>query len=363
MQGRREKGDTMNTDVTEMSRNRIAWIDFVKFSGILFVLMNHAELKIPLISRFGGLFYVPVFFVLAGLTYQHREESLILFIKRKAKRLLLPYFGYNIFLYLFFLLKDYIIPGKFTLQALMPLVGILYSRNSLYRMDTDKNIYFLTVLNSPTWFLTALFLGIVLFEISIRLVRYNWRRLCLINILFTAVGIIIYYLSPVLLPWSMESILIFEVMIASGFALQKKAECIKKKQDIIATVILFTVIYLLAIFNGTMNVSVGAFGKLVFVGILLSVASSLWIIWICYGLRNHIPMGAALIGEHSMIIMCLHMFVFMFIKTGFNIIHPGLLEGDTVAAVLAKSMMVALTMAILTIGEISWNLLRRRRRD
>lgn len=353
----------MNTDANIMSHNRIAWIDFVKFLGILFVLMNHAELKIPVISRFGGLFYVPVFFVLAGFTYQHREEPLISFIKRKAKRLLLPYFGYNIFLYLFFLLKDYIIPGKFTSQALMPLVGILYSRNCLYRMDTDKNIYFLTVLNSPTWFLTALFLAILLFEICFRLVKYNWRRLCAINILFTAMGIIIYYISPVLLPWSMESILIFEILIASGFALQKKAECIKKKQNAITIVIIFAVIYLLAIFNGSMNVSVGEFGKLVFIGILLSIASSLWIISVCYALRNHIPMGAALIGEHSMIIMCLHMFVFMFVKTGFNIIDRGLLEGDTVITVLAKSIMVAVTITILTIGEMSWNSARRKRHD
>ncbi len=357
------KGITVDTAARVMSRNRIAWIDFVKFLGILFVLMNHAELKIPVISRFGGLFYVPVFFVLAGLTYQHKEERLIFFIVRKAKRLLLPYFGYNIFLFLFFLFKDYIIPGKFTGQALIPLVGILYSRNCLYRMDNDKNIYFLTVLNSPTWFLTALFLAIVLFEICTRLVKYNWKRLCAINILFIAVGIIIYYNSPVLLPWSIESIFIFEVLIASGYALQKKAESLKKKQNAITTVIAFVAIYLFAIMNGTMNVSVGEFGQFVFIGILLSIASSLWIISVCYDLRNQIPMGAALIGEHSMIIMCLHMFVFMFIKTGFDRLYPGLLEGHSIITVLAKSIMVTVTMAALTIGEMSWSLLRRKQHD
>lgn len=350
----------MNESTVERNANRIAWIDFAKFLGILFVLMNHAELKIPVISRFGGLFYVPIFFVLAGLTYQHKEESMTSFIKRKAKRLLLPYFGYNIFLYLFFLLKDYIIPGKFTWQALMPLVGILYSRNCLYRMDTEKNIYFLTVLNSPTWFLTALFLTIVLFEICLRLVNYNWRRLCVINILITSIGIMLYYLSPILLPWSIDSILIFEIFISAGFALQKKAACMKKKQNIITIVISFLAIYLIAIYNGSMNISVGEFGKTVFVGILLAVISSIWVISICYFLRNHIPLGAALIGENSLAIMCLHMFIFMFIKSAFNIFNPKLLEGDTGTAILAKSIMVVTTMAILTIGHMCWNLVRRR---
>lgn len=353
----------MNAFVADKNQKRIAWIDFAKFLGILFVLMNHADLKIPVISRFGGLFYVPIFFVLAGLTYQYREETIVTFIKRKAKRLLLPYFGYNLFLYLFFLLKDYIIPGKFTGEALMPLAGILYSRNSLYRMGTEENVYFLTVLNSPTWFLTALFLTMVLFESCLRLVKYNWRRLCIINILIASIGIIIDYISPVLLPWSIDNIMIFEIFVSAGYILQKRAECMKKEQNIITIVIEFLFLYLLAIFNGSMNISVGEFGKIVFAGIFLAVVSSAWVISISYFFRNDIPRGAALVGEHSMIIMCLHMFVFMFIKSGFNIVNPQLLIGDNFIAILAKSLMVVITMAILTIGQMCWNSARRRQHE
>ncbi len=354
------KGRTVNTETVVVHGKRIAWIDCVKFSGILFVVMNHAELNIPVISRFGSLFYVPVFFVLAGFTYHHKEEPFTLFVKRKAKRLLVPYFGYNIFLYLFFLCKDYIIPGKLTWHALIPLLGIAYSRNSLYPIDSANNTFFLTILNSPTWFLTALFLSFVLFEFCVRFSKNNYLIFWMMQALFLVVGIFLNDRIPILLPWSMENVFIFVVFIASGLALQKKLVNIKRKESIITLVIFFIGIYFLAIFNGSMNISVSEFGNFMLIGIILSIGGSFWIIATCYVLRNHIPKGVTLIGEHSMNIMCLHMFIFMFIKTTYNLWYPGLLEGETGITILAKSFMVTTTMAILTICDMVWNLRRRK---
>ena len=87
----------------QTTKTRAGWIDIAKVLGLVIVLMNHAELSAGGVNYFGGMFYVPVFFVLAGYTFRLRPgESFSAFAKKKAKRLLLPYVGYNAFFFLFF---------------------------------------------------------------------------------------------------------------------------------------------------------------------------------------------------------------------------------------------------------------------
>ena len=68
------------------------WIDAAKGIAILIVVLNHSGLVISGVNFWGGMFYVPAFFLLAGYTYAPKEESYKSFVKRKAKRLLVPYF-------------------------------------------------------------------------------------------------------------------------------------------------------------------------------------------------------------------------------------------------------------------------------
>ena len=90
-----------------MEKKRILWMDIAKAAGILMVLLVHTGRSFGPLSFFGGMFYMPIFFVLAGMTFHYRpEETLGAFVKKKAKRLLLPYFGYNLFLFLFFFVKN-----------------------------------------------------------------------------------------------------------------------------------------------------------------------------------------------------------------------------------------------------------------
>ena len=357
------------------STKRIQWIDFAKFLGILFVLLSHMELRIPYVSAFGYLFFVPIFFVLAGYTYQKREESFWNFIKRKGKRLLTPYFGYSLFLFLFFFVKDHVLRGSVSLESLRPLLGILYARNSLYPLDAADNIYFMTILNSPMWFLPALFLSSVLFEICIRISKNSWKRLLVNNVLTMAIGICIMYATPVLLPWSLDTICLFEVFISAGFILKKQMETIDQSEEqknkarkrnqqlrwnqnykyIITMVILMALAIIVFLANGPMNVSVGDFGETVSLGVVAGIISSYSIILLCYMMRGIIPEGAVLIGKSSLTIMCLHMFVFAFIITGINILNPRILTEDSVGAVFVKAMAVSVTLAILTIFDICKN--------
>ena len=51
-----------------MEQKRLLWMDIAKAIGILVVLVVHAELDLGPVTFLGGMFYMPVFFVLAGMT-------------------------------------------------------------------------------------------------------------------------------------------------------------------------------------------------------------------------------------------------------------------------------------------------------
>lgn len=101
-----------------MKKQRILWMDIAKAFGILIVLIVHSGISLGPVTFYGGMFYMPVFFVLSGMTFTWREEeSFRRFMKKKARRLLVPYFGYNLFLFLFFFVKDYLTAGKISREA------------------------------------------------------------------------------------------------------------------------------------------------------------------------------------------------------------------------------------------------------
>ena len=71
-----------------MGEKRIVWMDLAKAMGILVVLVVHTGASLGPVTFLGGMFYMPVFFVLAGMTFSYRpQESFFVFVKKKARRL------------------------------------------------------------------------------------------------------------------------------------------------------------------------------------------------------------------------------------------------------------------------------------
>ena len=144
----------------DKTKERLGWLDFGKVLGILVVLLVHAEGSPGPVTFYGGMFYMPVFFVAAGYTFRHKEgETFRAYLKKKAKRLLLPYAGTSAFLWLFFWVKDSLLAGTPGDLKLLSVLGIFYSRNQMHTMAyAGENPVLLNLLNAPLWFLTALFL-------------------------------------------------------------------------------------------------------------------------------------------------------------------------------------------------------------
>ena len=165
--------------ITNGEKKRVLWLDMAKAAGILVVLLVHTGKSFGPVSFFGGMFYMPVFFVLAGMTFRWKpEERFLDFAKKKAKRLLVPYFGYNLFLFLFFFVKNDLLTGQVGKGSLFPLLGILYSRNCLFPMEASSNVYFMQILNAPTWFLTCMFVSYLLLWLLMRTAKGSWKKAC-----------------------------------------------------------------------------------------------------------------------------------------------------------------------------------------
>lgn len=324
---------------------RIGWIDIAKVLGLVIVLINHAGLDLGPVNFFGGMFYVPIFFVLAGYTYRYRpEESFSVFVK-KAKRLLVPYVGYNLFLFLFFFGKNALAAGGITKEAFAPLFGILYSRSYLYAGVTEGQQVLMTTLNGPTWFLTGLFVTLLGFELLLRFTKGEQKllqsgmALCLL----AAWGL---DFLPVLLPWSLDTMFGHMVLMGFGYLLGEEngVERMYRKPGCI---LLLAVLFVLASTgNGSGNLSIRDYGEIGVAAYLLAAAAGSWLAMLAAKwMELHLGKAAqmlAFIGSHTIGILCLHLFVFMLIQAGYAVV------GIPASQSLWKVLMIGAAIVVLT---------------
>lgn len=310
-------------------KKRENWIDCLKLIAMLIVVMNHAGFTLPGISFLGGLFFVPVFFVLSGFTFQLGEVPLLGAAGKKAKRLLVPYFTANGLLFLFFFFKDVVMGHTKTVaEGLAGLFGIFYGRNQIFAFEhatlispgAQENYFLMTNLNSPTWFLPALFLTLLFYEAAARVLREDEKKLWLLAMVLLLIAVLYHYLSPVLLMWSLDAIAFFFLFFLVGAACRKHR--LLEWADSHKWVI-FAGLALLAVSaccNGSVNFSIGAYGKSVMLALLNAVLSSVLMMYLLWKVRDHIPDVLGMAGRQTLFILCYHLLVLALLEA----IVPGL---------------------------------------
>lgn len=330
MDGSLEKDET---------KKRLGWLDFGKVMGILVVLLVHAECAMGPVTFYGGMFYMPVFFVAAGYTFRCREtESFAGFLKKKAGRLLAPYAGTSAFLWLFFWVKDCVLGGNPGDLKLFSIFGIFYSRNQMYSMAyAGENPVLLNLLNAPLWFLTAMFLTYAWYGL---ISRSRWKYVLLT--LGATLAVLWHYSTKLLLPWSLDAVPLFACFMASGEILREKKQ--EKLLGELWVLGLLLVAFLVSSqLNGSMNLSSGNYGHSVLLCLTSGITGSLLVFAAGMWLQKKYPpfiRFCSLAGRETLTVLCFHMFLFMFIRTGASL--PGL------PLWLTQAMLVVGSMALLT---------------
>lgn len=289
---------------------RYQWLDVMKAFGIILVVINHMEgLHIPFLGFLGGMVYMPLFFIASGFTYRKKKRSYGSFLADKAKRLLIPYFICNFLLFAFFTLKN----GFFSKAAFF---GIFYSRTMLMHTESPNNMALMPYLNAPTWFLTCMFLCYAFYEfLERKFPDKKKRRIAVASA--SAAGILLKYISPVLLPWSIENALYFLILFESGrFLKEEGSEWIAENRWIYANFLM--IFLLLSYMNGTVNVSVSQYGHSMVIYLAVSVLGTILVMGMARFIEKNMTAAAkilAWLGRHTLPVLCWHLFAIEIMKT------------------------------------------------
>lgn len=316
---------------------RLGWLDFGKAMGILVVLLVHSECRLGPITYFGGMFYMPVFFVAAGYTCRLKEgESYSGCMKKRAVRLLVPYATTSAFLWFFFWVKDCVLNGTIYDLKFHSVWGVLYSRNQMYVSSyPGDNPVLLDLLNAPLWFLTAMFLTYAFYEFVSR--RPKGQRYILLGIGLAA-SVLWHYCTRLLLPWSLDAVPYFACFFAVGELLRERESITFLKKRWYWNLLLLIIFVFLSYLNGSVNLSCGAYGRSMIVYLAVGSIGSVLVFMAGVALeRICMPLIriTGWVGQETLVILCFHMFLFMFIKTAAGILDFG--AGLTQVALVTSS--------------------------
>lgn len=319
------------------------WIDAAKAVAMFIVVLNHSELRIPGVNFWGGMFFVPAFFLLSGYTYHPGNGSYKEYVKKKAKRLLIPYLTANLFLFLFFLIKMVLthnLPSDFVVRSLL---GILYGRNQIF-ISTDYHSNLMINLNAPTWFLPALFVALIMLEGFYRLCKGNGKKVVLIVVVYALFATGYHYFVPVLLPWCLDIMPFFLLMMLAGNLLKKidffneddeklileissqdelsqgrapeHMSKISPKIRRVVIVLLFIICIVSGLFNGSYNLSLSDTGKSVTLMCTAAISSSILLMVIMNLLDKKAEKTCSILaklGKHTLTILCYHYFILVMV--------------------------------------------------
>lgn len=193
-----------------MEQRRLQYVNLAKVCGLFLVLLSHSMLSgLSVLLYFGNIVLIPIFFVCAGYTTT-RDFSL----KKKAKKLLVPYFVINFFLLVIFCKNI----------SWLNVAGVFYSRFSLFPIDAvpdADNLFFFGFhnppYNSPLWFLTAMTVAYILYR---PLFRLKGRKAAVLATAYAAISYLSSFL-PVLLPWSIDTAFMLAVFMYLGACLRR----------------------------------------------------------------------------------------------------------------------------------------------
>lgn len=279
---------------------RYKYLDIARAIGLLLVIISHScGLSAYLIN-----YYIPLFFVVSGYIYKGGRgygEN----IGRKAKRLLIPYFGYSAVLLAFYALM-----GRSWQETEKSLFGVIYSRYCLY--DTTQcqdNVYLFTVANGAMWYLTAFFAASLLYHLVVDRCLANRSYLVGCAIFFVGMTIALSDIS-VLLPWSIDLSFAGALFMLAG-TLLGRAEFFERKWNVPLVIGVFAVYMLLSYVNPGINMSVREFGVhgqwSVLLFFIIGLTGSLLCIWLAKLLQNGVIGNVlAYIGQNTIVLLAFH---------------------------------------------------------
>lgn len=205
---------------------RERWIDETRGYALLLVVLGHMG-----ISYFGQFFtscHLPIFYFLSGYLFS-THDNFSVFLKKKVKRLLIPYFCL----------------GAILIISSVIMGGVIF--DLLLKFALQKRMY-------TIWFLTSLFFVNILFYWLTKLTHGKSWMIIVISVMMYISGVLYYKNGGLPLLWNIDTVLIATIWFAAGFVLKNSSfspslsQVKNQRRNTILTIILSGIIYLSVVF-------------------------------------------------------------------------------------------------------------------
>lgn len=292
---------------------RFDYVDIAKGIGIMLVIMGHIEYDyVP----FCGSVHIPLFFILSGYLYDidkaqdrtYKEQT-----ARRVKRLLIPYFIYNMILYVKYLLK-LVLSHTFTMKlGVQGFLGFVYSSALLYKnVPAEENFEGFVFGNGPLWFLTAMAVSSVIFYFVIYFVlnhKFGWAGIIVSSLVLCVLSNTLCRVLPVYLPWSVEVALLGTVFMLMGMCLRKYRVIERTEKQYWLPVVCVLLFALLHYLNGPANLALQDYGRFMSVYLVLGLLGTVVVLWASCRLARSQAINKAIsyVGQNTLIILAFHM--------------------------------------------------------
>jgi fucose 4-O-acetylase-like acetyltransferase len=299
---------TSGNPVTRSQGARIEWIDAAKGMGIVLIVIGHVYSVADPSALYVFLyaFHVPLFFFIAGLTYRFESRGFVHFFRKKFRALMVPYLCYATLGYLFYLAgyaaaeRAGLNLEQFSHGLLTPFIGIFYGSLG------DGHL-----INTPLWFVIALFCTLMVGHILHRMVPSFAWRMCLALLLATAAQAIAPHVK---LPFSLGPALVGLVFFEAGVAFQQRLQWADRGSagQRWGVLIICLLVSLMSQVNGFVTVADNRLGH---PGLFLVFAfSGLFMVLALVQLMGPQARWLAWIGRYSLSIMLVHMLIIRSVK-------------------------------------------------
>lgn len=181
---------------------RIDYMDTAKGIAMLAVILGHITTNKIRVILF--VFHLPVFFIISGYFF-HPQTNFKSFLIKKAKSYLIPYVFASVVIAIFRTVRS----DNPEYTAYHNLIRFVFQ----YRYST-------------LWFLSALFVGEIIFWILYTLSKKNIRLLAITCITLSTCFILFDEFLHFAVPWNIDTAFIIQIFLFMGFFL-KERNCIK----------------------------------------------------------------------------------------------------------------------------------------
>lgn len=203
---------------------RLDYIDISKGIGILLVIIGHISYTPESIDIYLSAFHMPLFFFLAGVTYNNQKyQSFTYLFGQKIKAILIPYFIFSMIMVFWLTTRDFASAIYYnTLQMTGGGGGIIlrFFRNLLAVVIQIRR----TQLGIGVWFLPCIFLNFLMLNLILKVSNKKIITLIISIMCFTVGYFYSKFLHDYPLPWGLDAAFCSILFMTLGTLIENNLE-------------------------------------------------------------------------------------------------------------------------------------------